>query len=1433
MKSLWKVKTASVLFFVSAVFSFSFSQIKYDQTNIKSQFKKHKIHQLNSNDFYKKAVSSRNSELLINLLGFDIRLTPSNIIHPNYKLKVQTENGLLESSAAPKAIPMSGFTKNGGRVAMTFAENFIYGFIREGDNELWIEPLMHYDPQVKGDYYITYETKDLKPATKRGCAALHLHGRDKDARNQIQKERGSRMGCFEVDYAIASDYLMFQKYGSITAVENHNIGVMNNVATNWDDEFADEIQFLIVTQFVSSCSSCDPWTNSTDAGVLLNSFRNWGPGGFGVTHDLGGLWTDRDFDGGTIGIAYLTAVCTGNRYHCLQDFSNNANFKRVLTSHEIGHNFSADHDPSGSFTIMAPTVNSSTSWSQQSINQIQSHYLSRWCLASCGPSAPPLADFSVDITQPCAPGTVQYTDQSQGIVVSRQWSFPGGTPSSSTAQNPVVTYSQPGVYSATLTVSNSAGSDTKTVADAATISTTPTADFSYELVDRTIVLINSSIGGDSYFWEFGDGNTSTQSDPVHTYVEDGDYLVTLTVSNVCGSSLRVENVIVITPPSCNFEGTPTNGCNGMTVNFYSNASNNTQYFSWSFPGGNPSVSDQRNPIVTYESPGTYDVFLTVSNDVYSFSQFRENYISLNADAIADFSYSGQGAVYNFTNLSQNANSYLWNFGDGSTSTETNPTHTYSESGTYQVSLTAFNNQCADSTISQSIQVIVGPAALFTSNTNVGCVSLDVEFENLSINGGDFIEWQFEGGVPTTSTEQNPVVTYHNPGSFDVTLIVGDGSNFDTLTIPDYIQVQGIPAPDFDVIIEELTVQFTNQTINGVSYLWNFGDGTTSNEEYPIHEYNSQNYWIVTLTSENECGENSISKEINTILSPVASFTWDREEICEGDSIQFHDLSYTVIEGRNWIFPGGSPSSSELENPTVIYNASGSYDVILEVSNISGSASLEMPGLVNVIGTPSATIEISGIQGNVINLNDVSSGSTFSRWTLPNGERSEDSSISYVAPANGNYTFELLTGNSCGQSSTSVTVQISAYPIPQFSTSTNLGCAPLEVQFTNESENGEEYLWIFEGGTPATSTEVNPLVSYENSGIYSVTLRVTNQYGTTEKTFDAVITVESLPAIDVDVQTNGFSVRFINNTPNSNSQLWNFGDGSTSSEKSPTHIYTTEGNYTVNLVSFNDCGEAEETFVVSIKNNIPIASFNQSKTVACVPTEVEFKDLSNNNPTFRSWFFEGGTPETSEEESVVVQYYTPGIYFVRLTAGNENGSSTITKDSALIIYDTPYADFSFEVNQAEVNFNYTGNLVESYKWSFGDGEESDDRNPIHVYSDDGVYEVMLTVTNACGTQSKVDTVVISNNSVYELNNLSFQILPNPTNGLTKIIFNDPILETNSSLELYSADGRKLRSIALKGIDRWIWLDTSSLPIGLYFIKVQIDNQFGVKKLVKQE
>jgi hypothetical protein len=125
-----------------------------------------------------------------------------------------------------------------------------------------------------------------------------------------------------VQIAFADDWLMYVDYNQDEVdVENHNMGVLNDVQTNYDTEFEDDLMFSVVEIWISTCSTCDPWTNSTNAGTLLDDFTDWGPSGFDNTHDVADLWTDRDFNGATIGISWLEAVCTPFRYLTTQDYS--------------------------------------------------------------------------------------------------------------------------------------------------------------------------------------------------------------------------------------------------------------------------------------------------------------------------------------------------------------------------------------------------------------------------------------------------------------------------------------------------------------------------------------------------------------------------------------------------------------------------------------------------------------------------------------------------------------------------------------------------------------------------------------------------------------------------------------------------------------------------------------------------------------------------------------------------------------------------------------------------------------------------------------------------------------------------------------------------------------------------------------------------------
>ena len=521
------------------------------------------------------------------------------------------------------------------------------------------------------------------------------------------------VACYEIDYAIANDWLMFNSYGSVAAVENHNNAVMNNVQTNYDDEFNHEFDFVIVTIFVAT-SNPDPWTPSTDASTFLASFRSWGnAGNFGVTFDNAGIWTDRNFDGSTVGIAYVGGFCNNLKYHALSDYTTTAWQLRVMTSHEIGHNGNYGHDSGGGF-IMSPFVNNSNTWSAASLATINSYLQGRinnGCLTVCASGVPPSAAFTADVQDGCVPLVVNFMDNSAGVPTNWSWSFPGGTPSSSTDQNPTVVYNSMGTFDVTLSVTNNFGSDQITQTGFINVNDVPVPSFIHSTNLFDAFFTNTSFNGDSYFWDFGDGNFITDENPTHTYGADGLYPVTLEVTNVCGTTTYQDVVTIVTPPMALFSSDVTSGCEPLTVQFFDQSSSNATSWIWSFPGGTPSTSTAQFPNVTYDAPGTYDVSLTAGNtagnDTYSVSQ----YIEVLGLPVSNFTYSVNGNTVTFTNTSEYGDSFYWTFGDGNNSTEENPSHTYLTDGDYTVELIV-TNTCDSDLNSQTVSIVVTSCGSF-------------------------------------------------------------------------------------------------------------------------------------------------------------------------------------------------------------------------------------------------------------------------------------------------------------------------------------------------------------------------------------------------------------------------------------------------------------------------------------------------------------------------------------------------------------------------------------------------------------------------------------------------------------------------------------------------------------------------------------------------
>jgi PKD repeat protein len=780
----------------------------------------------------------------------------------------------------------------------------------------------------------------------------------------------------------------------------------------------------------------------------------------------------------------------------------------------------------------------------------------------------PEASFTTSGSPGCAPQTVTFTNTSIGAT-SFNWSFPGATPPASTDTSPVVVYDQPGTYTATLVAINTSGTDTATAT--IQIGTVPGAGFSSSTSGLIATFTNSTTNGTSYSWDFGDGSTSTETDPTHSYTADGVYTVVLTATNACGSSTVTQTVTITTPPSANFTAGPLTGCPGMTVVYDNTSSDNATTFAWSFPGGTPDTSSLENPAVVYNTSGQYDVTLIASNSAGADTVVFVNYIQVGSAPVAGFSSTSNGAVVSFTNSSTNATSYSWDFGDNSGSSEANPVHTYAADGVYTVVLSA-TNSCGTVTTTQTVTVTTAPSANFTAGNTSGCGPLQVIFENTSSENATSWFWTFEGGEPATSTDENPTVIYLNPGTYDVTLVVTGSGGSDTLVRADYITVEGAPSGSFTYSQVQNSVSFTNTTAGATTYTWTFGDGNSSNEANPTHTYAADGIYTVILAATNDCGTTFVEQTVTIVTVPVAAFTFNGAIGCSPFIVLFDNTSSDNATSIEWTFEGGTPATSTEENPLVTWDAPGVYTVTLVASNSAGSSTATAS--ITVIGGPTAgfTSQTAGL--SVIFNNSSQNGGTYD-WDFGDGTTSQEENPTHTYAATGTYTVVLTAYNECGTNTFTqvVTIEGSA-PLVSFSSDAQKGCAGVTIQFTDQSAGDPTaWQWIFEGGTPATSNEQNPSVTYTTPGVYPVTLQATNIYGSSTSTQPGYVTIIGAPVAGFDYSAVLGTISFTSTSQGADAYSWNFGDGTTSNEASPVHTYSTSGSYTVTLTVTNDCGAA--------------------------------------------------------------------------------------------------------------------------------------------------------------------------------------------------------------------------------------------------------------------
>lgn len=471
--------------------------------------------------------------------------------------------------------------------------------------------------------------------------------------------------------------------------------------------------------------------------------------------------------------------------------------------------------------------------------------------------------FNVPNPDGCNPHTIVVTNQAFPPSANIFWDWGDGT--TSTDPDPGShTYTRPGSFLVTQTVSNSCGS--ASITESVQVNPTPSVSFSFAdfpCALDPVLFINEAAGANSFIWEFGDGNTSFEPNPIHVYDSGGVYDVTLTAfDSITGCPNTFSTSInVRVAPEVAFTVDNFNGCTPVTAQF-SNETQGNFFFRWDFGDGNSSV--EKNPEHTYQIPGSYTVRLTAFDDFGCDDESTFSPVSVIPIPTADFSFDPDRqcelpVTLQFNNLSEGGEGYQWTFEEGAFDSDINPSYTYRTPGNKSIQLIATNSfQCRD-TIEKPFLATPQPMADFSWDPGAGCQPLTVTFKQESSDATNYT-WDFGDGRQAVGTEV--VNTYFSPGTYTVTLIADyEGQCQDTLSLPDLIEVFASPIANFS--FKQLdapngqpsgTFAFTNLSNGASSYMWDFGDGATSTETNPTHTYGQNGDQEVTLVaiSQNDC-----------------------------------------------------------------------------------------------------------------------------------------------------------------------------------------------------------------------------------------------------------------------------------------------------------------------------------------------------------------------------------------------------------------------------------------------------------------------------------------------------------------------------------------------------------------------------------------------------
>jgi len=1038
--------------------------------------------------------------------------------------------------------------------------------------------------------------------------------------------------------------------------------------------------------------------------------------------------------------------------------------------------------------------------------------------AGNGPVSDTMTVTVLDVTPPVGDaGPDQTVDEDTSVtfnggssdnvgVVSYQWNFGDGSTASGITTSH--TYSTPGTYTVTLTVTDGAGlSDSDTLIMTVRDTTPPVVEAGPDQTvnEDTSVTFNGGGSNDnagivSYQWNFGDGGTGNGITVSHTYSTPGTYTVTLTVDDAAGngpvSDTLTVTVLDVTPPVGD-AGPDQTVDEDTSVTFDGGGSSDNVgivSYQWNFGDGGTGSGIINSHI--YSTPGTYTVTLTVTDGAgLSDSDILTLIVrdttppvvdagpdrTVNEDISATFDGSGSSDNVGIV-------SYTWNFGDGGTASGITVSHTYSNPGTYTLTLSV-DDAAGNGPVSDTLKVTVldtTPPVADAGPDQTVDEDMLVTFDGGGSSDDKGIvsyQWNFgDGGTASGITISH---TYSTPGTYTVTLTVTDEvglSDSDTLIVT----VRDVTAPVAEAGSDRIINKDISITFNGsgssdnagiVSYQWNFGDGGTGSGITVSHTYSTPGTYTVTLTVDDAAGNGPVSDTLTVVVDttpPVADAGPD-QTVNEDISVTFNgggSSDNVGIVSYQWNFGDGATGNGITDSHT--YSTPGTYTVTLTVDDAVGNGPVSDTLTVTVIdvtppvaeaGSDQTVNEDTSVTFNGGGSSD-NAGIVSYQWNFGDGGTASGITVSHIYSNPGTYTVTLSVNDAAGNGPVSDTLTVTVIDVtpPVADAGPNQTVNEDTLVTFNGSGSGDNvgivsYQWNFGDGGTASGIAVSHI--YPTPGTYTVTLTVTDGAGLSDSdTLTLTVLDVTPPVADAgpdQIVSEDISTTFNGGGSSDNvgivSYSWNFGDGSTASGITVSHAYSNPGTYTVTF-SVDDAagnGPVSDTLKVTVVDTTPpVADAGPDQTVdEDIPVTFDGNGSSDDEGivSYQWNFGDGGTGSGITNSHT---YSNSGTYTVTLTVTDGAGLSDSDTLTVTVLDATPpvaEAGPDQTVNE-DISVTFNGNAssdnvgIVSYQWNFGDGGTGNGITVSHAYSNPGTYTVTLSVNDAAGNGPVSDTLTVT-------------------------------------------------------------------------------------------